>query len=70
MKRTGSNKSLTLKIYATTKKYSRRHDLLRDEQIRATSLVEFCKRNPDEEDFVIEAQVPFLPKLAHASAPA
>lgn len=56
MKRS-SSKDQTLKLYATTKKYGRRHDLQRDEQIRSASLVEYSKRNPDEEDIVMEAQV-------------
>lgn len=53
----GSSKDQTLKLYVAAKKYGRRHDLQRDEHIKHNSLVEYSKRNPDEEDTVTEAQV-------------
>ncbi|GAB9476797.1 hypothetical protein Gpo141_00013854 [Globisporangium polare] len=52
----GSSKDQTLKLYVAAKKYGRRHDLQRDEHIKHNSLVEYSKRNPDEEDTVTEAQ--------------
>ncbi|GAB9476796.1 hypothetical protein Gpo141_00013854 [Globisporangium polare] len=54
----GSSKDQTLKLYVAAKKYGRRHDLQRDEHIKHNSLVEYSKRNPDEEDTVTEAQGP------------
>lgn len=56
MKRS-SSKDQSLKLYAAAKKYGRRHDLQRDEHVRHNSLVEYSKRNPDEEDTVMGAQV-------------
>lgn len=59
MKR-GSSKDQTLKLYVVVKKYDRRYNLQRDEHVRHNSLVEYSKRNPDEENTVMEAQVRFV----------
>ncbi|RLN90184.1 hypothetical protein BBJ28_00001879 [Nothophytophthora sp. Chile5] len=48
-----------LKRYASTRKFGRRHELQREqEHLHNTAIVVFSKRNPDEEDTVMDAQVP------------
>ncbi|OWZ15065.1 Dual specificity protein phosphatase [Phytophthora megakarya] len=56
----------TLKKYASTRKFGRRHELQREgEHIRNTSIVVYSKRNPDEEDTVMAAQWRIVEALAN-----
>ncbi|KAK1929682.1 Protein phosphatase Slingshot 1 [Phytophthora citrophthora] len=57
--------SQTLKKYASTRKFNRRHELQREgEHVRNTSIVVYSKRNPDEEDAVMAAQWRVMEALA------
>ncbi|KAG7383761.1 hypothetical protein PHYBOEH_009794 [Phytophthora boehmeriae] len=61
----GQPSSDVLKRYAPTRKYSRRHDLRREEEhVHSTAIVVYSKRNPDEEDTVMSAKWRIMEALA------